>query len=211
MRPINTLIVEDNPSHVLMLQNAVKKSKWVRISTRSVATLADAEMFLRRGGYDAILADLGLPDSQGKETFSRLNHAAPDIPIIVLTILDDEGLALQLVKEGAQDYIVKGEFAPTLIARAIAHAVERKALFNEQRRLLEELKAAGDNIRALSELIPMCSYCRKIRDDKGNWKQVEDYLTKHYDLRFTHGICEKCARKLSPNLRPPKRKRPLDP
>jgi DNA-binding response OmpR family regulator len=74
---------------------------------------------------DAVLLDLSLPDSQGFETFSRLRAQAPDVPVIVLTSLEDEELALGAAREGAQDYVVKGSVNPQSLARSISFAIER--------------------------------------------------------------------------------------
>ena len=90
---------------------------------------------LSQDKFDIILVDLSLPDSHGFETFEKINTTWPEIPIIVLTGNDDDDLAGQAVKAGAQDYLVKGEFEHQLLIRSIRHALERH-------RLLSELKAA---------------------------------------------------------------------
>jgi len=70
----------------------------------------------------------------------------------------------------------------------------------EREKLIKELQSALDNVKTLQGLIPICSNCRKIRDDKGFWSQVEEYIAGHTDAEFTHGICPECAKKLYGDL-----------
>ncbi len=72
---------------------------------------------------------------------------------------------------------------------------ERKEEEAERNRLLRELQAALDKVRVLSGFVPICSTCKKIRDDKGYWNQLEAYISEHTDAEFTHGICPDCAKR----------------
>lgn len=74
----------------------------------------------------------------------------------------------------------------------------RKAIQHEREALIEDLKKALAEIRTLSGLLPICSSCKKIRDDKGYWRQIEEYISKHSEAEFTHGLCPSCAKKLYP-------------
>lgn len=85
----------------------------------------------------------------------------------------------------------------TLIARDIT---ERKLAEIERDKLIEELKEALNNVKILSGLLPICMSCKKIRDDKGYWHQVEIYIKKHSEINFSHGLCPNCAQKLYPEL-----------
>ena len=95
---------------------------------------------LRQETFDVVLLDLGLPDSQGMETLTRTEEASGGLPIVVLTGLDDERFALEAVRAGAQDYLVKGRFNSELLVRTIRYAVERKRAEEEVRRLNAELE-----------------------------------------------------------------------
>ena len=77
---------------------------------------------------------------------------------------------------------------------------ERKLIEIEKEKLIVELQEALDEVNLLSGLLPICASCKNIRDDKGFWNQVEHYLASHSDLKFTHSICPKCAKKLYPDL-----------
>ena len=183
--PLKILIVEDNDDDVQLLLRHLSKSglddHMVKVATsmRTASDLFSAEEF------DLILLDLFLPDSQGLDTFAKMKAEVPDFPIIVLTGLDDKKLALQAIQGGAQDYLIKGEINSKLIARAIFHSLERN-------KLLVNLKDALNQIKVLSGLLPICAHCKKIRDDKGYWSEVEKYITNHSDAIFTHGYCPEC-------------------
>ncbi len=139
--------------------------------------------------FDVILSDLSLPDSQGIETFVSIRNHVPNIPTIVLTGLDDKKIALKAVREGAQDYILKGQINNRyFLNQVILHSIERHKLLIELEKKIKEIKT-------LRGLIPMCAWCRKIRDDNGYWKKVEEYISEHTDAAFTHGMCEECGEK----------------
>jgi hypothetical protein len=73
-------------------------------------------------------------------------------------------------------------------------------LEEEREKLIKELQNALTEIKTLSGLLPICSYCKKIRDDKGYWNQIESYIHKHSDTEFSHGICPECAKKYYPDF-----------
>jgi len=95
-------------------------------SEESVPRLTEALARLATGGIDLVLTDLGLPDSQGLATFRELRQAAPDLAIIVVTVSDDQEMAVAAVREGAQDFLVKGQISGNLLVRAVRYAIERK-------------------------------------------------------------------------------------
>jgi hypothetical protein len=82
----------------------------------------------------------------------------------------------------------------------IRDITERKQIEEEREKLIHELQEALANIRTLRGLLPICSYCKKIRDDKGYWNQIESYIQDHSGAEFTHGMCPECLKKLYPDL-----------
>lgn len=86
------------------------------------------------------------------------------------------------------------------LAGTISLVIERKNAESERERLISELQAALADVKTLSGLLPICSFCKKIRDDKGYWNQLEEYITDHSDAQFSHGICRECAVKHYPDL-----------
>jgi two-component system, cell cycle response regulator len=138
---LHVLIVEDNPADVDWMRAALPETGPTRFHSESVARLSEALGRLAAGGIGVVMTDLGLPDSQGLATFRNLRQAAPDVAMIVLTGSGDLDMAVAAVREGAQDYLVKGQFSGDLLVRAVRYAIERKqmedALKDSARRLRE--------------------------------------------------------------------------
>jgi Flp pilus assembly CpaE family ATPase len=122
---IRVLLVEDSRVDALLIKNAVSKGGDARIELDHAQSLAEALTDLASERYDVILSDLMLPDSLGLDTIVRIHEAAPDIPIVVLTSIDDETMAIRAVQSGAQDYLVKGQLTPKQVLRSIRYAVAR--------------------------------------------------------------------------------------
>lgn len=121
------LLVEDNPADAVYLQRMLAKAKHGSFVVVHVTQLKEALIRLDEEQFDVVMLDLGLPDSEGLETLQRLRKKAPQMPIVILTGLNDELLQAQALHQGAQDYLVKGEPIETMVARAIRYAIERKA------------------------------------------------------------------------------------
>ncbi|HYK82686.1 MAG TPA: PAS domain S-box protein [Gemmatimonadales bacterium] len=124
--PINILLVEDNPGDARLIRESLAESGAQAFQLQSVDRLAEGLKRLQAGGIDVLLLDLALPGGHGRDTFVAAYSVAPNIPIIVLTRLEDEALAIAVMHEGAQDYLVKGQMDGKLLWRAIRHAIERK-------------------------------------------------------------------------------------
>lgn len=119
------LLVEDNPGDARLLREALAEIAESRFEIAHCETLAQAREFLVKNKSDVILSDLGLPDSQGLETVRHIHNAAPGVPVVVLTGLNDESFGSQALQEGAQDYMVKGQIDGRLLWRALRYAMER--------------------------------------------------------------------------------------
>jgi signal transduction histidine kinase len=122
------LLIEDNLGDARLLREMVNEQSAHGIELTHVDCLKAAEKHLSVHSVDIILLDLGLPDSQGLEAIRRVHAAAPRVPLVVLTGLDDELLAEQALQEGAQDYLIKGQIETRGILRALRYATERKRL-----------------------------------------------------------------------------------
>jgi two-component system sensor histidine kinase UhpB len=123
---VTTLLVDDDAELLAILQEALGTSRVAAFQIATAQTLEEALRRIGQGGLDAIVLDLTLPDCRGYDTFRRVHTAAPELPIVVLSGTDDEALAMRMVQEGAQDYLIKGETDMTVLARTIRYAVERK-------------------------------------------------------------------------------------
>ncbi len=124
---LDVLLVEDDDAHARLVAETLAGADGV-YHLRRVADLASARAELHHRPTDVILLDLFLPDGQGLDSVSQVTTLEPMVPVVIFTSLADEQLGLQAVHEGAQDYLVKGSVDGPRLARALRHAVERKAL-----------------------------------------------------------------------------------
>jgi len=198
-RKINILLIEDDMEDVLLLKHLLAESSGL-INIKTADSLSTGLTSISETETDIVLLDLGLPDSDGLDTIKKICSEAPQMPVIVMTGLDDEQTGIQAVNEGAQDYLIKGQVSSNLLLRSINYAIERKRIQNEREILIRELQDALAQIKTLSGLLPICASCKKIRDDKGYWNQIEEYVSKHSEAKFTHGICPECTQRLYPEL-----------
>jgi two-component system cell cycle response regulator len=123
---LKILLVEDSDLDAHLTQDILSEWSIEQFDVVHVARLSEAFSHLTKSRFDAILLDLSLPDGYGLSTLKQVQAANPTIPIIVLSGFSDQTLALQAVQNGAQDYLVKGQCQPELLARAIRYAIERK-------------------------------------------------------------------------------------
>ncbi len=137
---IKVLLVEDSPVATAMVQGMLGEAGSSSFEMECVDCLSAGLKRLAVEGIDLVLLNLTLPDSEGFDTFVRTHAQAPDVPIIVLTGLDDESVATDAVHAGAQDYLVKGRVDGSLLVRSIRYAVERKRA-EDDRMQREKLQA----------------------------------------------------------------------
>jgi signal transduction histidine kinase len=130
-KAVKVLLIEDNPGDARLIQEMLTESGQTRCRLDCVERLSTGLERLVSGGIDLVLLDLGLPDSQGLDTLSKVHAQTPEVPTVVLTGLDDEALALQAVRQRAQDYLVKGDFDSKVLWRVMRYAVERQTLTME--------------------------------------------------------------------------------
>jgi signal transduction histidine kinase len=120
------LLIEDNPEDARLLREMFKEEGSHGTELSHVECMSEAEKFLAENKVDIILLDLGLPDAQGLGAVRRAHALAPRVPLVVLTGLDDDSLAVQALQQGAQDYLVKGQIETPVLVRALRYAIERK-------------------------------------------------------------------------------------
>jgi len=149
---------------------------------------------------DLLLLDVNLPDANGFEICRTLKSDPHSRRIYVMmlsasrTTPDDRSEGLEL---GADGYMARPVSNRELLAgvRAMERIIRAE---RERDRLIAELQQALASIKVLKGLLPICSHCKKIRDDKGYWQQVEVYIRQHAEVEFSHGLCPECVRKLYP-------------
>jgi signal transduction histidine kinase len=128
---LQVLLVEDNSADARLLREMFSKESTGSFELTHVLRLSEALTLLAKGGIDIVLLDMGLPDGHGLDTVRRAHAVAPEVPLIVLTGLNDEALAAEAMKEGAQDYLIKGEIENRALPRALRHSVERRRMQSE--------------------------------------------------------------------------------
>lgn len=141
---MKVLLVEDNPGDIRLIQEMFGENEADHFDLLCAEKLAEALKCLDETSVDVILLDLSLPDSQGLDTFIKINNRVPLIPVVVLSGFDDEAFAVEAVGRGAQDYLTKGRTDSSLLARSLRYAVER--------RHTENALIQGERLRALGEM-----------------------------------------------------------
>ncbi|MGA3172490.1 MAG: PAS domain-containing protein [Chthoniobacteraceae bacterium] len=178
---MKVLLVEDNPGDARLISELLGDYRDYFQLDSQVTRLTEAEQALEKSGVDLVLLDLSLPDSQGFETFERLLSHGRDVPILVLSGVDDEVLALRMVHAGAQDYLVKGRFDGPLLARAMRYAIERGGA---ERQLTQE----KDILRALLETMPERIY---FKDPQSRFIRVNPAMLKLFKVEHQEDVIGK--------------------
>ena len=144
---IRILLVEDNPGDAVIINEMLKEIYLENFQLIHFKRLEEGVKHVNED-FDIVLLDLNLPDSRGIETFNTMNKYAPEMPIIILTGLLDEELAINIVAEGAQDYLVKGNIDKELLSRSIKYSIERKRIEMDLRKSEEKYRAMVEKIES---------------------------------------------------------------
>ncbi|MGD1856785.1 MAG: ATP-binding protein [Leptolyngbyaceae cyanobacterium] len=148
---IKILLVEDNSADAYLLNKFLAAVEHIELT--QVGCLDEAIHCLQENRFDAVLLDLSLPDSHGLNTVKRIHQVNPKMPILVLTGLDDEEIAIAALREGAQDYLVKGEIQRTWLVRAIYYAIERQQNLDKLQHLNDELTRSNQELEQFAYVV----------------------------------------------------------
>jgi len=188
---LQILLVEDNAGDARLFAEMFSQEKPGSFRLTCVLRMREAEIHLAKGGVDVILLDMGLPDEHGLDTLRRALAAAPGIPVIVLTGLDDEALAAEAMKEGAQDYLIKGQIENRALPRALRHAIERRRMQAEtdiirelqsQARVNSVLECTSDSVVTISRDWTILYGNRKAIQSLPDFKLGVSYWSSFPDL-----------------------------
>ncbi|MCP4663518.1 MAG: response regulator [bacterium] len=147
---------------------------------------------------DVVLMDLEMPGMDGIEATRKIQASSPT-PVVALTAHDSQEWVERASIAGIGAYVLKPPNARE-IERAITIAMARFGDLMELRRINAELETALARVKTLSGLLPICASCKKIRDSKGSWHQVEVYVRDHSEAQFSHGLCPQCAEEYYPGF-----------
>lgn len=180
------LIVEDELFNIKVLVDILKDEYKVTVVKDGSKALEMAS----KNEYDLILLDILLPGMDGFTICEKLkeNPKSQDIPVLFMTVKRDTNDIIKGFQIGAVDYLIKPINYKELTARVKTHTNIRKTI--------EKLKNAQHEIRTLTGMLPICSHCKKIRDDKGYWNEVDEYFSSKSSLEFKENICPVCKAKL---------------
>jgi diguanylate cyclase (GGDEF)-like protein/PAS domain S-box-containing protein len=170
------LLVEDNPLDARLLREMFTEQGSHYTDFTHVESMGEAEKLLSERTFDIIVLDLGLPDTQGLGAVRRAHAAAPRLPLVVITGLDDESLAAQALQEGAQDYLIKGQIDARSLKRALRYAIERKfmeeALFVEKERAQVTLNSIGDAV-VCTDISGNLTFLNLVAEKMTGWSRQE--------------------------------------
>ena len=152
-RPLQILLVEDNDVHAMVIRRHLEKTGGTGVRLEHVTGLAAALERLDRGGVDALLLDLSLPDSQMNQTVPRVVHACGRVAVIVLTSLNDLEFAAKAVQQGAQDFLLKTDLDGELLLRSIRYAIERKKSQDKLQAYAAELKRSNERLKGFAHTL----------------------------------------------------------
>jgi sigma-B regulation protein RsbU (phosphoserine phosphatase) len=202
------LIVDDSPDNRLLLEALLKHEGYKDLQTAGSALEALDHLSDDRASVDLILMDVMMPEMSGIEACRKIKmlERHRDVPIIMVTALGETEYLAAAFAAGAMDYIAKPVKKIELVARvtsALALKREMDARKARERELEEknrEIEQALREVKVLRGFIPICASCKKIRDDKGYWQQIETYIQERSEALFSHGICNDCMKKLYPDF-----------
>jgi len=201
-KPLQVLIVDDQDSIRELIRHQLEKIGHKVVGEASNGLQAiDLTISLQP---DIVLMDIEMPKMDGLEATKNIFDKYPR-PVVLLTSHDDQEMIKQASLAGAGAYLLKPPSAKE-IERTMVIALARFKDLIELRRLNSELKEALDNVKVLSGLLPICANCKSVRNDKGYWEAVEEYITEHTEVHFSHSLCPKCIDKLYPDYKSKKKR-----
>src|SRR5208282_1032811 len=153
---------------------------------------------------DIVITDIRMPVMSGLDMARKIREENSTTQIIMTTAHTDTDYFLAAIDIAVDQYVLKPIGSERLIAAVrrcadfVLHEREIQKYNEEREKLILELQDALAKVKTLSGMLPICASCKKIRDDKGYWKQIEAYISEHSEALFTHGICPECGKKLYP-------------
>jgi len=180
------MAVDDNPDNLKLLSDILSEQGY---QVRQALNGRLALTAVKQQSPDLFILDIRMPEMDGFELCRQLKKdiATCSVPVIFISGLGNSADKVRAFAIGGQDYITKPFEDTEVLARVKTHLVLRKKEV--------ELQQALKDIQQLKGILPICCECKQIRDDQGYWQQVEQYISEHSDVQFSHGYCPTCYEK----------------
>jgi len=189
------LIVDDRYENLLVLE------AWLADFDLNIVKAGSGDEALERlleQDFALVLMDVQMPGMDGFETAELMRgiERTKKVPIIFVTAASKEDIHIfKGYEAGAVDYLLK-PLNPQILQSKVSVFVRLHQQSRELQKTIADLSMALGEIKTLRGILPICSHCKKIRDDKGYWNQIEGYIQKHSDAEFSHGMCPECSDEL---------------
>ncbi len=193
------LIAEDDRATGQILARTLQRLGY---ETTLVSDGAEAWEHLRTAAAPTLaILDWMMPELDGPDVCRKVRAELPDanMYLLLVTARESRGDVIAGLDSGADDYIIK-PFDPEELRARVAVGVRVLTLQQKLAERVAELQTALSNVKQLRGLLPICSYCKRIRGDDQYWQQVEGYIAEHSDAQFSHGICPSCYETISAEL-----------
>ncbi len=182
---VNVFLIEDNPGDARLIKEMLSECRDMEFVLQSAGTLKEGLELLSKGGFDVILLDLSLPDSSGIETLNKVRCAVPHMPVVLMTGMDSRQIGVEAVKNGAQDYLVKGSVDPNLLMRSLTYAIKRKQIEEDLRKSREELREKHTELSNLFGIVETA---------KREWERTMDCVGSLIIVADNKGRVKRCNR-----------------
>lgn len=198
---LTILYVEDDSSTRTELEQLLKRRAGKVLIAENGSVGLD---LFRQFTPDLVITDIRMPVMDGLQMAHKIREINTEIRIIATTAHSETSYLLEAIEAGIDHYVLKpidiNKFNGA-IEKCSRDILARKALENhrqEREKLIAELQTALEEIKTLQGILPICSFCKDIRNDEGYWERVDAYITRHTDVDFSHGICPPCLKKHYP-------------
>lgn len=189
---IQILLVDDNESDRESIFRFVRDCQ-LPYAIHAATSRKEALEMLSGNQYDVVLLDFDLSDGSGLDLLGEIGLT----PGVVITRSGSEEVAVEAMRLGACDYLIKDVDRSylTVLPLTIENVLARRKAEREREELIVQLQQALSEVKTLRGIVPICGRCKKIRNDKGYWSEVEQFVKEHSEAEFSHGFCPDCLQR----------------